>query len=326
MNTTKFIKLLSFLVTAVMLVGTVGLMSVFADETDVSAQYKTGTLLFEDDFNQQKPFEASGYTKYEDTLAVSLTENGMVLTTDASVTGGQIVQLFNYDKAMNDGQAYTIVLKCSMNAEPNLGVAETKNMIGLAYNINQDDPKSYCYASIRSSANYDLNRQLAGTWQKAGQGSTRNRAISFFDYQADEEYEIIVRLYSDNKIRMILDGAVTYEITDNYREGTGIGLYVRQCVATVNYLAVYEDATNSSADNPIVEDFGGDVWIEDDEDDETEPAQSETQPVDTRHDDNADTDGEDANSGCGSFLAVAPLLAVGVVGVTAVGFRKKERK
>lgn len=243
-------------------------------------KFLSGTKVLEAVYTEEKAFDSMEYTTVLGELSGNITSEGMVLT--ESQNKAAILKIFDYAASSEENSAYTIVLRGSMNS-PVSDLDESKNMFGIAYNIQ--DGNNFCYAVIRSSQNFDINRQKDGLWQSGpgyttGNGSTRNRLLSVFDYTPDTEYEIIIRAYSDGKIRLILDGAVSYDIADNFREGTGIGIYLRNTEATVNYLAVYADAANSSEDDqPGDNAFGNDE--SDSESVSSDTQSSVTEKIDT---------------------------------------------
>lgn len=318
------IKTLSMLMAIVVLAGVFAVMGASAAvDPAKTAKYTTGTKIFEKTFNKAQAWEETGFVNIGgEAVDAQVTDNGLVLATKEGESNGQLVRLYDHAPSTEKGTAYTIVMRGSMNAEAQPDSAETKNMLGIMFNSKADDNKNYCYAAVRSSCNFDLNRNLDGKWQKAGYGSTRNRTISFYDdYAKDQEFELIVRVYSDEKVRLILNGDVTYDITDNYREGTGIGLYVRQCVATISYFAVYEDKDTKSTDDPIVEDFG-DLFGEEEE--ETTAAATTTAANTTAAPTKSTTAASAEKSGCGSFVVAVPALVLGCAAGVAFVAKKKE--
>lgn len=304
-------------------------------------KFLSGTKELEVAYTEEKAFDSMGYTTVLGTLNGSITNEGMVLT--ESQNKAAILKIFDYAASTEENSAYTIVLRGSMNS-PVSDLDESKNMFGIAYNVK--DGNNFCYAVIRSSQNFDINRQKDGSWQSGpgfttGNGSTRNRLLSVFDYSPDTEYELIIRVYSDGKIRLILDGEVSYDIADNFREGTGIGIYLRNTEATVNYLAVYADAANSSDDDkPGDKAFGNDE--SDSESDSSDTQASVTDPIDSDTESDSETTvKEETNStakeatatdsaktddkkGCKSSITVTSVALVACVSAASVIIGRKK--
>jgi hypothetical protein len=234
------------------------------------------------------------------------------------------MKITDYAPSTTDKSAYTIVMRVSMDAAIDDSGAEAKKMMGIAYNIV--DGKNFSYATLRNSGHYDLNRTVGGSWQSGmASGSSEGRnVINFFDYAPNQEYELIVRFYSDGKIRMILDGAVTYAIADNLRDGTGVGVYFRQSLVTVKYLAIYEDSNTNSADDPPTEDLAGEFEDLPAEEETTAKVEDKETTAAATKKVASTTAAAEEKKGCGSMVAALPVLLLGAVGVTVVSVKRKD--
>lgn len=310
-----------------------------AAEALKGSRFLTGTKVFEKTFSDSQGLEALGAETVLGTVTDAAGADGLTLTEAANKAA--VVKLFDYAPSTEEGSAYTLVLRGSMSAAAS-DKDESKDMLGIAFNIL--DGNSYCYAVLRSSGNYDINRQKDGKWQSGpgyttGNGSTRNRMLSFFEYQPDTSYELIIRIYSDGKVRLILDGVVTVDIADNFREGTGIGLYLRNTSATVTYLGVFADETNSSEDDkpgsetPVDPENPENPENPDDPNGDGESeAKPVTKPAPTPTDEKptgttGGTDnGKKDDAGCSSEIGVGTLGVMAAAAALAVVLRKKREE
>ncbi len=338
------LKLMSVVCALLMLFGAVFAAGAEgAAEAPKGSRFLTEPKVFEETFSDSETLADLNAETMLGAVTESAGAGGLTLT--EATNKAAVVKLFDYAPSTVEGSAYTVVLRGSMSAAAS-DKDESKDMLGIAFNIL--DENSYCYAVLRSSGNYDINRQKDGKWQSGpgyttGNGSSRNRMLSFFEYQPDTGYELMIRVYSDGKVRLILDGVVTVDIADNFREGTGIGLYLRNTSATVTYLGVFADAANSSEDDkpgsaaPVDPENPENPENPDDQDkDKDGDGESETKPVTkpapTPTDEKpAETTGKTGSgkknaAGCAAEIGAGTFGMMTAAAALAVVLRKKRKE
>ncbi len=215
------------------------------NELAASNNFINGTKVYEETFDSEDSLDKLEKVYFN-------TNNG---EPSAAVADGRlnitskhdtVYSLFNDPDTLNimqDGKAYTIVVKASMNSpcEPSV-LTESKTRVGIAFNIK--DSSNFDYAVFRANGTFDLNKHRNGAWSSAD----RAWATSFVDYFANTDYELVVKVASDGTLRIAVDGKLSEAFDDsNDRLGNGIGIVCRNGVASFDSITVYEDSTNNTA-------------------------------------------------------------------------------
>lgn len=339
----KFKKVIALLLAAVC-IGSMASISAFAADEPASATPKT---VLEYDFSTMTQLPE---------ISAMLTQKGVEYS-NASLTGGKLVvtnnqtkhcfvKLLDYAPSMTEGSDFEITLKASISgtSESAAPTNPDEHRIGISFNVNTDPTfaNTVRYLFLKENGKFQGGAYFLGDWQT---GEIKDGTLSSGVTVAPEtEYTFKVHIKSNETVELGIydangtllnpaDANGSLYSTNNQRLGSAIGLYVRGCTLKASYFSVvsYTDASDN-----LENDDSGTNTPSTPEASTPDASNPETNTDDTKAPEtNApetagetkteDTSAPEATDGCGSVVALAPIMMLTAAGAVALTKKKRSR-